>query len=151
MTCTKTTVPAGLREPVVARLGIYAGTPGTTIADAMTAVAAAAHLSSAFAGGAAEVVFDDPDAVRVVKAATVMCEPCAAAWMRWLDYTLPAAPIRLDGTGIRTARDIGEYQQRRYQDWRDTIRFEQDLIKAGCLRGNHVTSPAAGQEGNGEK
>jgi hypothetical protein len=25
-----------------------------------------------------------------------LCEDCSAAWTKWLDYTLPPAPIRLD-------------------------------------------------------
>jgi hypothetical protein len=65
------------------------------------------------------------------------CEPCWGLWHRWLDYTMPPAPIRLDGTGIRSARDVGAAQERRYQDWRDTIRAQQALIAEGCWAGNH--------------
>jgi len=65
------------------------------------------------------------------------CEPCWGLWHRWLDYTPPPPPIRLDGTGIRTARDVAAAQQRRYEDWRDTVRWQQDHIAACCWAGNH--------------
>ena len=58
--------------------------------------------------------------------------------MRWLDYTLPPEPIRIDASYVRTVRDIKEHQERRYREWRDTVRFEQDLIKKNCREGRHV-------------
>lgn len=66
-----------------------------------------------------------------------MCPPCSALWMRWLDYRLPPAPIRLDGTGIRTVSDIREYHERRYKQWRDEIRWQQAHIERLCREGNH--------------
>jgi len=65
------------------------------------------------------------------------CEPCSAAWLAWLDYRLPPAPIVLCSPN-RSAREIAASQQRRYQEWRDTIRFEQDLITRLCAAGRHV-------------
>jgi hypothetical protein len=65
------------------------------------------------------------------------CQPCWGLWHRWLDYRLPPPPIRLDGTSIRTVRDVAAAQQRRYQEWRDTIRSQQALIAAACRDGNH--------------
>lgn len=61
---------------------------------------------------------------------SAMCQACSDAYMAWLDYTLPPPPIRLDGTSIRTARDIRDYQERRYREWRDTVRFQQELIRS---------------------
>ena len=69
---------------------------------------------------------------------TEMCGPCSAEWMAWLDYSPPPPPIRLDGTGIRTVRDVQAAQERRYQDWRDTVRFQQDLIRRQCAAGHHA-------------
>jgi hypothetical protein len=60
------------------------------------------------------------------------CPPCSAAWLAWLDWTMPPPPIRLDGTGIRTARDVREAQQRRADDYYATIRYQQDLITRIC-------------------
>ena len=67
-----------------------------------------------------------------------ICEACGAAWTAWLDYTLPPGPIRIDASYVRTARDIKEHQEARFREWRDTIRFEQDLIEKLCREGKHV-------------
>lgn len=74
-----------------------------------------------------------------------MCEACSGAWMRWLDYTLPPEPIRIDASYVRTVRDIEQHQERRYHEWRDTVRFEQDLIRKNCREGRHVKE--AGDDG----
>ena len=58
--------------------------------------------------------------------------------MRWLDYTLAPEPIRIDASYARTVRDIQQHQERRHREWRDTVRFEQDLIKRNCSEGRHV-------------
>jgi hypothetical protein len=68
-----------------------------------------------------------------------LCEPCRAAWWAWLDWTPAPPPIRLDGTGIRNARDIAEAQQRRYDAWRHTVRWEQGHIASLCAKGKHAT------------
>lgn len=71
-----------------------------------------------------------------------MCPPCSAAWMAWLDYRLPPAPIRIDGTGIRRVMDIRYYHERRYREWRDTVLYQQGLIRRLCLEGGHVPAAA---------
>lgn len=67
-----------------------------------------------------------------------MCPPCSRAWMAWLDYRLPPPPIRIDGTGIRRVTDIRYYHERRYREWRDTVRYQQDLIGRLCSEGRHA-------------
>jgi hypothetical protein len=65
-----------------------------------------------------------------------LCPPCAAASMRWLDYSPPPVPVVLCSPG-RTAREIRLSQERRYQDWRDTVRWQQEHIARLCAAGNH--------------
>lgn len=72
-----------------------------------------------------------------------MCPPCSRAWMAWLDYRLPPAPIRIDGTGIRRVTDIRYYHERRYREWRDTVLWQQGLIRRLCLEGGHSGTPEA--------
>jgi len=65
-----------------------------------------------------------------------LCGPCSSLWLRWLDYTLPPPPIVLCSPG-RTVGEIQASQERRYQEWRDTVRFHQDLITRQCGQGHH--------------
>lgn len=68
---------------------------------------------------------------------TDLCSPCAAASMRWLDYSPAPPPIVLCSPG-RTVREIQVSQQRRYQDWRATVRWQQDHIARLCAVGSHA-------------
>lgn len=72
-----------------------------------------------------------------------MCGPCSRAWLAWLDYQLPPAPIRL-WSGINSVRDIREAQERRYREWRETVRFEQGLIRRLCGEGRHAPERGKG-------
>ena len=66
-----------------------------------------------------------------------MCPPCAAFWLRWLDYRLPPPPIRLCTPGA-SVREVKSMQEARYREWRETVRFEQDLTVRLCREGKHV-------------
>lgn len=72
-----------------------------------------------------------------------MCPSCSRAWLAWLDYRLPPAPVRIDGTGIRRVMDIRYYHERRYREWRDTVRCQQDLVRRLCLEGGHAEEAAS--------
>ena len=61
-----------------------------------------------------------------------LCPSCSASWQAWLGYTSPPPPIRLDGTGIRTVRDVREAQERRARDHYALIRQQQALIVRIC-------------------
>lgn len=65
------------------------------------------------------------------------CDPCWAAWHRWLDYRIPPAPIVLCSPN-RGVREIAASAERRYQDWRDTIRWHQDHTARLCAEGSHA-------------
>lgn len=47
-----------------------------------------------------------------------LCAACSLAWNKWLDY--------------RLQQDIAERTGARYRQWRDTVRFQQDLIVKIC-------------------
>jgi hypothetical protein len=69
-----------------------------------------------------------------------LCPECGKLWMAWLDYRI-TPPITLVQIGKPTARRIREAQEARFREWRDTIRFQQDLIERICARENHVPGP----------
>jgi hypothetical protein len=85
---------------------------------------------------APERVPDHRDPAQAGRGVTALCGPCSALWMRWLDYELPPPPIVLCSPN-RTAREIQASQERRSKEWRDTVRFHQDLIARQCREGNH--------------
>lgn len=60
-----------------------------------------------------------------------LCAACSLAWNKWLDYRLPPPPIQLLVIGNRP-QDIAERTEARYRQWRDTVRFQQDLIVQIC-------------------
>lgn len=71
-----------------------------------------------------------------------MCPACSKAYLAWLDYRLPPPPIRLMSIeGGNPVREIQYRQQRRFEEWRDTIRFQQDLIRSGCPGPDHANVP----------
>lgn len=71
-----------------------------------------------------------------------LCTPCSASWHRWLDAPMAPPPIRLDGTGIRTVRDVREAQQRRADDHYALIRRQQELIIRICAAGHQGEAAA---------
>ena len=60
--------------------------------------------------------------------------------MRWLDYRLAPPPIQLITIGGRL-RDVQDAQESRFRQWRDTVRFQQDLIDRLCAEAGHVPAP----------
>jgi hypothetical protein len=64
-----------------------------------------------------------------------LCDPCADAWLRWLDYR-PRQPIALITPGRTSVRDVLSAQTFRANDTRDLIRSQQALIRSICER-NH--------------
>lgn len=62
--------------------------------------------------------------------------------MAWLDYRITPL-ITLVQIGKPTVRRIQEAQEARFREWRDTIRFQQDLIERICARENHDSGPPA--------
>jgi hypothetical protein len=69
-----------------------------------------------------------------------MCPPCSAAWMAWLDWTPPPAPIRLISIGNRV-REALDRREARSRQWRETVRFHQDLIERQCAEAGHCAEP----------
>jgi hypothetical protein len=65
-----------------------------------------------------------------------LCDPCAEAWMRWLDYR-PRQPIALITPGRTSVRDVLQAQKFRADDARDLIRSQQALIRDICERNHH--------------
>ena len=59
------------------------------------------------------------------------CPPCSASWQAWLEWRLLPAPIVLCSPN-RTVREIAASQEARYQEWRSTVRTQQDLIHRIC-------------------
>lgn len=64
-----------------------------------------------------------------------LCDPCAEAWMRWLDYR-PSPSIAIHHAGGDTLRAALQRRKLRSQDIYDTIRSQQALIRRICER-NH--------------
>jgi hypothetical protein len=60
-----------------------------------------------------------------------MCPPCSRAWLAWLDWRLPPAPVQLISIGNRV-REASDRREGRYRQWRDTVRFQQGLIRSRC-------------------
>lgn len=60
-----------------------------------------------------------------------MCEEHAEEWRRWLDYKLPPAP-RLIQAGTPSPARMREDRKARFEQWRDTIRTQQDLVRQAC-------------------
>lgn len=63
---------------------------------------------------------------------TGLCPPCRVEHDRWLDYRLAPAPIRLITIGTNRVQDVVALRGLRFEQWRETVRTQQDLIRAGC-------------------
>ncbi|MET8278236.1 hypothetical protein [Micromonospora sp. NPDC005174] len=70
-----------------------------------------------------------------------LCEPCSAQHARWLDYRLPrtfgiaydsGTPYDVSTAGVRDRR------RSRFEEWRATIKFNQDLIARTCREQRHI-------------
>lgn len=60
-----------------------------------------------------------------------MCPDCSEKWAAWLDYKI-VPPINLVQIGSVTAYSLEEGRKRRFEEWRDTINWNQRLIKRIC-------------------
>lgn len=70
-----------------------------------------------------------------------LCPPCTEARAAWLDYRLP--PARGFSFGSGAAYDVSpagaaDRQRARFEQWRETIRFNRDLIARTCREAGHV-------------
>lgn len=61
------------------------------------------------------------------------CDACRAEIARWYDYRLPR-PVQFANHGgyDETGRGIADNGSARYEQWRDTVRYQQDLIRQQC-------------------
>lgn len=72
---------------------------------------------------------------------TLLCPPCSAARMSWLDYRLPRVSGFQHGSGApydTSAAGIRDRQRSRSEQWRSTVRFHMDLIARACRTAGHV-------------
>jgi hypothetical protein len=65
-----------------------------------------------------------------------LCPSCREAWLAWLDYKI-TPPITLVQIGKPTVARVQEAQRARAREWRETIRFQQNLIEQICARQHH--------------
>ncbi len=61
-----------------------------------------------------------------------LCGKHAEEWSAWLDYRQPPPPITLVQIG---RPDPAATQKRQFEQWRDTIAFQQGLISSMCTEG----------------
>lgn len=73
-----------------------------------------------------------------------LCSPCRAASDEWLSYQVPA-PVIICTIGNR-AMDTEMRRQSRFRQWRETIQFQQALIRRLCLEGRHAGRPVEHSE-----
>lgn len=75
------------------------------------------------------------------KSLAPLCAPCKDERARWLDYRLPrtfgiaygsGTPYDVSPAGLRGC------QRGRYETWRETIKFNRDLIARTCRQHRHV-------------
>jgi len=73
-----------------------------------------------------------------------LCDPCAAEWLRWLDYRLPQPQrwiVKLGGNPNLLSLANREYL---FRECRDTIRAQQKLIEDHCAA-SHVKAAVPGE------
>ncbi|WP_433460722.1 hypothetical protein [Micromonospora sp. CA-248212] len=70
-----------------------------------------------------------------------LCQPCSAQHARWLDYRLPRTLGIACGSGTpydMSAAGVRDRQRSRFEEWRVTIKFNQDLIARTCREQQHT-------------
>ena len=75
-----------------------------------------------------------------------LCGPCREEWLKWLDYQQPVTGIKFANHAAYDDTTAGRGGVRRsgFEQWRDTIRYQQQLIKDDCAR-NHRQQVAAAE------
>jgi hypothetical protein len=64
-----------------------------------------------------------------------ICPPCHEAWRSWFNYRIvPGLRINSGATRDDTLAGIKDRQRARFEEWRDTIRSNQELIEKICAR-----------------
>lgn len=64
-----------------------------------------------------------------------LCPKHAAERTAWLDYPLRLSSIQIAQIGEPNERRLRDNQKGRFQDWRDTVRFQRDLVTKACREG----------------
>lgn len=75
-----------------------------------------------------------------------LCAPCREARAAWLDYRLPRVGGFAFGSGVpydTSAAGTRDRRRARFEEWRETIRFNRQLIADACRKAGHVDSEAA--------
>lgn len=69
-----------------------------------------------------------------------LCPQCRRAWLAWLDYRLPPAPIPLTAAAAYdlTAAGHADRIRARTAQWRSTILAGHAGVVAECVAGRHV-------------
>ena len=68
-----------------------------------------------------------------------MCAECRAKHDAWLDYRLPPRVNIASGSSRDdTVAGVADARKARFQEWRDTINRQQELIRAQCIAAGHV-------------
>lgn len=62
---------------------------------------------------------------------TALCAACRPKWLAWLDYRL-TPPIRIHAIGEDNTRAQRDRRNARFEEWRNTILFQQQLIADAC-------------------
>jgi hypothetical protein len=91
-----------------------------------------------------ETTYEHTDKAGVADQAP-LCGPCQDERGRWLDYRLPPALGIAHGSGAPydvSAAGVRDRQAARSAEWRDTVRFQRDLIARQCRAGQHAAAPA---------
>lgn len=61
-----------------------------------------------------------------------LCPAHGAEWVAWSGYTLSPTSPQIVQVGTPTVARINAHRKFRFEEWRDTIRFHQDLIDRSC-------------------
>lgn len=63
----------------------------------------------------------------------MLCEDHKEEYDAWLDYKLP--PTLAIHTVGNSVRDVNDARNARFERWKNTVNFQQDLIKTICAKG----------------
>lgn len=76
-----------------------------------------------------------------------LCPTCAVEITRWYDYR-PTQPVRIanHGSADDTLTRRADVLRARFESWRDTIRYQQDLIRRQCAEQHQTTTMCPGCE-----